>query len=140
MLAGITSFVFGAAGAAACWVLLEFVGKPFRKFFDMKRDGLEVLSLYGNVEVPPLSLFSSEGSSPIWKRIRDAQDVFRSHGSRFLAFAATEHLPVRALKLFGFDPEQAGRGFIGLSNTLDEYGASRHQNRVLIERSLRASI
>jgi hypothetical protein len=148
VLGGITSFVFGAVGAAAGWLLLKFVGEPFRKFFDMKREGLESLNIYRNLELPTVSLEADDGipesfkahvGGAKWKRLREAQEVFRSHGSRFLAFAATEQLGVLVLKLLGFNPEQAGRGFIGLSNTISEHGPERHKNRTLIERSLKAA-
>jgi hypothetical protein len=46
-----------SATAAAIWQALpsrshgvvEFVGKPFRAFFDLKRESLETLTLYANV-------------------------------------------------------------------------------------------
>jgi hypothetical protein len=144
-LAGATSLILGAIGAILCWVALEFVGKPFRKFFDLKRDGLESLSLYANVLVDrqEVILIADDGlmgqrpETAPEKRLREAREAFRLHGSRFLAFASTEGLAVSALKLFGFAPEQAGRGFIGLSNTIDEIGEPRHQNRKLIERALK---
>jgi hypothetical protein len=126
-LAGATSLIVGAIGAILCWVALEFVGKPFRKFFDLKRDGLEALNLYANVLVDrqEVVLIDDDGlmgwnrpETAPEKRLREAREAFRLHGSRFLAFASTEGLAVSALKLFGFAPEQAGRGFVGLSNTI----------------------
>ncbi len=146
-LAGATSLILGAIGAILCWVALEFVGKPFRKFFDLKRDGLEALNLHANVLVDRqevVLLMADDGmmgrerpEAAPEKRLREAREAFRLHGSRFLAFASTEGLAVSALKLFGFAPEEAGRGFIGLSNTIDEIGEPRHRNRQLIERSLK---
>jgi hypothetical protein len=44
----ILAFVVGALG----WFSVEFIGKPFRTFFDMKRDGLESINQYDNVEIP----------------------------------------------------------------------------------------
>jgi hypothetical protein len=146
-LVGTAPLILGAIGAILCWVALEW-GKPFRKFFDLKRDGLEALSLYANVLIDSrreVVLINDDGVMG-WdnrpetagaKRLREAKEAFRLQGSRFLAFASTEGLAVSALKLFGFAPEEAGRGFIGLSNTIDEYGETRHQNRKLIERSLK---
>jgi hypothetical protein len=122
------------------WLVLEFVGKPFRKFFDMKREALESLNNYGNVTVPVLDddlyLPTTDSSK---KRFREAREAFRTHGSRFLAFASTEWFAVVALNAMGYSPEAAGRGFIGLSNSLGEYGVTRHNNRDAIEKALKAA-
>jgi hypothetical protein len=145
-LAGAASLILGAIGAILCWVALEFIGKPFRKSFDLKRDGLEALSLYANVlvDIQEVVLINDDGSMDRLrpetsgeKRLREARETFRLHGSQFLAFASTEGMAVSALKLLGFAPEEAGRGFIGLSNTIDEIGEPRYRNRMLIERSLK---
>jgi hypothetical protein len=134
----------GALGAVVTWVLLEFVGKPFRAFFELKKDCLEVLTLYGNVGAREIYIHDDH-LRPIdprivakEKRLREAEVALRKCGSRLQAFANTETLAVIALRWLGYQPLDAGRGLIGLSNTISEHGQARNDNRNLIERSLKA--
>jgi hypothetical protein len=134
----------GALGAVVTWVLLEFVGKPFRAFFELKKDCLEVLTLYGNVGAREIYIHDDH-LRPIdprivakEKRLQEAEVALRKCGSRLQAFANTETLAVIALRWLGYQPLDAGRGLIGLSNTISEHGQARNDNRNLIERSLKA--
>jgi hypothetical protein len=136
--------IWASVAAAVTWVLLEFVGKPFRAFFELKKDGLEVLILYGNVGARGVYLHDDH-LQPIDPRIvakemrlQEAEAAFRRCGSKLQAFANTETLAVFALRRVGYHPLDAGRGFIGLSNTIGEHGQARDDNRNLIERSLKA--
>jgi hypothetical protein len=149
-LSAVAVAIWGGVGAAFGWILLEFVGKPFRAFLDLKRESLETLTLYANVRArtKEIRLLNDDGlmsrSSPQKlgtaeeQRLRQAEEAFRLCGSRFDAFARTERFAVFALHLLRFRPEDAGRGFIGLSNSIGEYGQTRHENRQLVERSLKA--
>ena len=144
-MSAMTTVVWGAAGAVIAWVGLEFVGKPFRAFFDIKKDCLEVLTLYGNVGAREIHIHDDH-HQPIDPRIvaretrlQEAEAAFRKFGSRLQAFANTETLAVFALRRLGYQPLDARRGFIWLSNTIGEYGQARNDNRNLIERSLKAA-
>jgi hypothetical protein len=143
-LSAIGVAIWGAFGAAFAWVLLEFVGKPFRTFFDIKKECLEVLTLYGNVGARGVYLHDDH-LRPIdpqilakERRLQEAEAAFRKCGSKLQAFANTETLAVIAMRRLGYYPLEAGRGFIGLSNTVSEHGQARSDNRTLIERSLKA--
>jgi hypothetical protein len=134
-----------ALGVFIGWVGLEFVGKPFRAFFDIKKECLEVLTLYGNVGAREFHL-RDDHLAPIdprivakEKRLQEAESAFRKCGSKLQAFANTETLAVIALRRLGYQPLDAGRGFVGLSNSIGEYGQTRNENRNLIERSLKAT-
>jgi hypothetical protein len=136
--------IWGAFGAAFTWMLLEFVAKPFRAFFEIKKDCLEVLTLYGNVGARGVYLHDDH-LQPIdprivakEKRLQEAELAFRKCGSKLQAFANTETFAVIALRRLGYQPLEAGRGFVGLSNTIGEHGQARNTNRNLIERSLKA--
>ena len=73
------------------------------------------------------------------QRLQQAEEAFRLFGSRFHAFARTERLAVLALHVLRYKPEDAGRGFLGLSNSIGQYGQTRHENWQLVERSLKAT-
>jgi hypothetical protein len=47
---------------------VEFVGKPFRAFFELKKDCLEVLTLYGNVGARKIYIHDDD-ARPINPRI-----------------------------------------------------------------------
>jgi hypothetical protein len=148
MISGLFSWAMplflGASGVVIGWIVLEFVVKPFRTFFDIKKDCLEILTLYGDVGAREIYL-RDDHTRPIDPRIvaketrlREAEGAFRKCGSKLQAFANTETLAVIALRRIGYRPLEAGRGFIGLSNTIGEHGQARNDNRNLIERSLKA--
>ncbi len=141
--------ILGALGALIGWMGLEFVGKPVRAFFDLKRDSLETLTLYANVRARSKQLALRDDGvlssmivpleSAEEKRLQEAEAAFRLCGSKLHAFARTEGLAVVALRRLGFEPAKAGQGFIGLSNSVGEYGQARNENKILIERSLKAT-
>ncbi|QOZ66587.1 hypothetical protein [Bradyrhizobium arachidis] len=133
----------GALGAVIGWITAEFVGKPVRAFFDLKKECIETLIHFGNVSALPVELRSNmfrprdPQVEAIKKRLADAREAFRKCGSRLQAFAETETLAVVALGAIGYKPREAGRGFIGLSASIGDEGATLHGNRVLIEHALR---
>ena len=71
------------------------------------------------------------------ERLEQAQKVFRDLGAQLIAFGETERLACFVLRMFRIDPEQAGRGLIGLSNELPTYSVARAAFRRQIEEALR---
>ena len=69
--------------------------------------------------------------------MREAQRILRELGSHLLAFGESEPAACIVIKPFGFDPFIAGRNLMGLSNTLDRYGADRAAFRKNVEKALR---
>ena len=57
----LVSFAAGAIGGAITWGVLDFVQKPFRGFFDLKRQAVELLAKYSNVRAR--STAGGEGQS-----------------------------------------------------------------------------
>ncbi|WP_271610885.1 hypothetical protein [Bradyrhizobium sp. CCBAU 21360] len=49
----------GALGAVIGWITAEFVGKPVRAFFDLKKECIEILIHFGNVSALPVELRSN---------------------------------------------------------------------------------
>jgi len=60
------------------------------------------------------------------ERLTEAEQVLRDLASQMISFAETETVAVWALNNIGFDLAKAGRGLIGLSNTIDTYGNATH--------------
>ena len=142
----IISFVSGACGGFVAWLTLDFVQKPFRGFFDLKREGVQILTRYANVparskqvaldEDDPTKDRSTHLSAEEEKRLREAEEALRECGSKFIAFAQTESLALLPLRWLSYDPAEVGNNFIGFSNSIGEYGSHRNHYRTQVERSL----
>jgi hypothetical protein len=142
----IVSFVSGACGGILAWLTLDFVQKPFRGFFDLKRESGQVLARYANVQArskqvalddDPTKDRSTHLSAEEEKRLREAEETLRECGSKFIAFAQTESLALLPLRWLSYDPAKVGNNFIGLSNSIGEYGSHRAHYQREVEKSLK---
>jgi hypothetical protein len=134
------SLVLGAVGAVVAWIALEFLGKPFRAFFDLKKAAVEALTDYGNVGTRPVVLNDDHlfpKQIPGEERRQTAAAAFRTIGSKFDGFARTEVFAVLILRMLKYDPQGASRGFIGFSNTIGDASGERYANRLRIESALK---
>jgi len=52
-MSNFVSVIIGGFAAVCAWFGIEFLGKPFRTFFELKKEGLEVLARYSNVAARP---------------------------------------------------------------------------------------
>jgi hypothetical protein len=142
----IISFVSGACGGFVAWLTLEFVQKPLRGFFDLKKESVQVLTRCANVQArskqvaldedDPTKDRSTHLSAEEEKRLREAEAALRECGSKFIAFAQTETVALPFLRWLGYDPAELGNNFIGFSNSIGEYGSHRNHYRTQVERSL----
>jgi hypothetical protein len=102
-MSAVAAAIWASVAAAVIWALLEFVGKPFRAFFELKKDCLEVLTLYGNVGARGIYIHDDRlrrvDPRIVAKelRLQEAEAAFRKCGSKLQAFANTETLAVIAL-------------------------------------------
>jgi hypothetical protein len=136
------SIITVAGTGALGWVILEFVGRPIRAFFDLRRQVRRQMLLLANVTPPkPREAVSSSREIKEYdealKTIREAQRRLRELGSQMLALGESEVAARTAMAPLGFDPIAAGRGLIGLSDTYDRHGAERAEFRSKIEAALR---
>jgi hypothetical protein len=132
-----------AATGAFGWFALELVGRPIRKFFDLRRLVRHQMHL-ANVTVPQpretcVSSAQIQQYDQHLKDVRDAQRILRDLASQMLAFSQSETAACVAIRPLGFDPSSAGRSLISLSNTLDRHGADRADLRKNVETALRFS-
>ena len=141
MLQAIGSF---AAGAIA-WVVLEFFGRPLRKFYDLRGETVYRLSKIANVrslakttEPSP----SGEGqydrlSEPEMADLADAIKTVRDLASQFRAFSFNETYALHFTRLLGYDPLKASEGLFGLSNSLLTYNGERVVHRTTVQTALK---
>lgn len=133
---GATVLLLGALG----WLTLEFVGRPIRKFFDLRREIFKQLSFLANVPAAPLYLPGDDPlrpEPPSLGPLKAAQRTFRDLGSQCLSVGKAEWPASMILRLLKYDATAAGSALIGLSNALPEYGAERANHRRAIHAALR---
>jgi hypothetical protein len=131
---GSTMQVIGSFAAAAfAWVILEFVGRPLRKFFDLRGEIIRHLTETANVSaqyqqlreepgIPHGSVLTLELTDAEKTRLIEARKTIRDLASQLRAFALNETSALYAVRFLGYDPLTASRGLLGLSNCIDTYG------------------
>jgi hypothetical protein len=131
-------FALGGVG----WWVASFIGRPFREFFDLRRDVIHKCVLYANVMA--LEKESIDGSvEPVERteyeieRLHEAQNAFRDLAARMRAFALNEMPAVWLVKKWGYDPMNASIALMGLEGTLHKYGRARHDAKETLEKILR---
>src|SRR5260370_18133637 len=101
------------AGAGALgWIVLEFLGKPVRAFFDLRDQVRAQLLLLANVAPPkPRETISTsleiQQYNVALKAGREAQRILRDLGSQMLAFSESEIPACKWISAFGFDAAAA---------------------------------
>jgi hypothetical protein len=139
------TFITIAATCALGWLALELLGRPIRKFLDLRRWVFRQMLTLVNVPAPQpretcVTFEQIQRYDIDLKTVREAQRILRDLGSHMLAFAESETAACIAIKLFGFDASAAGRNLIGLSNILDRYGTDRAALRKNVEEALRLKL
>lgn len=131
-----------AAIGALSWIALEFLGRPIRTFFDIRRQVRQQMLLLANVSPPKpretVSTFQEiQEYDAALKNARQGQRILGVLGTQILAFGESEIAARLVIAQLGFDPVAAGRALIDLSNIFDRYGADRAGFRNAIEKALR---
>jgi hypothetical protein len=131
-----------AAAGVLGWAALEFVARPFRQFFDLRRQLRQQLFTLANIPQPKpretavTSQAIREYDEEL-KIAREAQRILRDLGSQMSSFYENEFFACNMIKYLGFDAIVAGRSLIGLSNTYVRYGVDRANFHRKIENALR---
>ena len=131
-----------AATGGLGWFAVQFLGRPIRNFFDLRRLARHQMLFLANAPAPQpretcVTFEQIQRYDTDLKNVREAQRILRDLGSHMLAFGESETAACIAIKPFGFDPSTAGRNLIGLSNTLDRHGTDRAAFRKNVEKALR---
>lgn len=132
LLQAIGSF---AAGAGA-WVVLEFFGRPLRKFYDLRGETIYLLARTANVSARWKEIPDDVGaisgnvetlnvSDDQTADLKEARIQLRDLPSRFHAFGFNETYALRFLLWRGYSPMKASAGLFGLSNSIDTDGAGK---------------
>jgi hypothetical protein len=136
------------AAAAFAWVALEFVGRPLRKFFDLRGEIIRRLIEFANIrarwkEMPDGSgAISGEReavdlSEAEIARLEEARKILRDLASQMRAFAGNETFALYFVHWLNYNPQSASAGLFGLSNSFDTYGEGKAFQRKTLADALR---
>jgi hypothetical protein len=126
----ITSLALGTLGGVVSWFATDFIARPVRKFFELRGEIAETMVIFGNVRAPTdeRGKATDDFTDDDMARLRDAGSLLRQLGARLLAFCHTEPIAHWLVRM-RYDPIEAGRSLIGLSNSIGVSGNERHQHR-----------
>lgn len=134
--------IWGTVSVLIGWPFVEFVARPFRQFFDIRRQVARALVNYGNVGARSVRTQTGE-----WKSIDlppeddaqlvRAQETYRGLAADMRAFANGERLAYWAVKaLFRYDANIIAGALLGLEGNLSVKGEDLNQSRKRVEQLL----
>ena len=134
MKSALVPLLWGTVSVLIGWPFVEFVARPFRQFFDIRRQVARALVNYGNVGARSVRTQTGE-----WKTIDlhpeddaqlvKAQEAYRGLAADMRAFANGEHLAYWAVKGFRYDANIIASALISLEVNLPVKGEDLHQSR-----------
>ena len=139
-------FVLGAVGAIVAWLATEFIGRPFRRFFDLRSEIARRLVQFDNVSgrmrmVDGTNREHVELSPSQDARLAEAENTFRDLGSQMRAFAQAEPIAASIVKrACRYDAWEASRALIAYSNEISTEGPMRASFKAQISTLLRIQI
>jgi hypothetical protein len=134
------------AAAVFGWLLLEFVGRPLRKFYDLRGEIISQLVQYANLRAHYKVIYEhgeeatfeeANLSEDEIRRLDTAQASLRTLAARMSAFAGNESFALWVTRTLGYNPQRASAGLMGLSNTLQEYSRDRTFHRTTLADALK---
>jgi hypothetical protein len=136
------------AAAAFAWVVLEFVGRPVRRFFDLRGEIIRRMAEISNVRARRRDIRDSFGATSgkvqlielpelEMEKLQKAQEILRDLASQLKAFAGNESVARFITRALRYDPLKASEGLFGLSNSYDTYGEDRARYRKTVADALR---
>jgi hypothetical protein len=140
--------IVGSAFAAAfAWIMLEFVGRPIRKFFDIRGEIIRKLVEFANVSAKFKAIRDKESGENLevidltqyqLDRLAQAEQVFRDLAAQMHAFSQNETFARWAVaRILRYKPQKAAMALIGLSNSYDTYGETKAFQRKELYSALR---
>ena len=139
-MTAVWGFLLGLIGAVCAWFVSEFFGRPFRQFFDMRRDVSSSLVRFANVRARAKrvgdAVSLNDLPKPEEERLMEAQDTFRHLGGDMRGFANSEYFASLVVSWFGYDAFEISAALIGYSNEIVTYGEARKHFHDRIEELL----
>ena len=141
----IETLLTGFVGGVGAWFFTDYITKPLRRFFDLRREVNRCLVYYGNVQArakwtddytrrDPTDISPEEDV-----RLTEAQNAFRNLGAEMRAFANGDRLASRLVRGFGYNADKIAGALIAYSNEISTYGKLRFDAHGRLEKLLRIS-
>jgi HAMP domain-containing protein len=136
------SLITVSATAVLGWVAFEWLGRPIRMLYGLRREVHKQMLALGNISLPKpreLAITSREIGEydQAVRNVREAQRTLRDLGSQLLAFGENEPAACNALATIGLRPVAAGSRLIELSVAYSRPSVDRMDICGQIERALR---
>src|SRR5262249_5428822 len=138
---------FSVLAGALGWVALEFVGRPLRRFFDLRGETIRRLAESNNIlsryrhardDVGATAgLLEMDLPEDELARSKEAVRTIRDLASQMRAFAMNETMALSIAKRLGYDAAKASRGLFGLSNSFETAGQDKNFQRMTIADALK---
>jgi hypothetical protein len=132
----VIGFLGGIIGALGT----DFIRAPFLRFFALRTEIRHEMLRLANVAPPDRlwrqPLHNQETLDRLYAPIREAESTFRNLGTRMMAFADTEWIAPKCVKLLGYEPREAAQGLIDLSNSVAKQVAERAAHCKRINKAL----
>jgi hypothetical protein len=134
----IVSTILNVAGTLALtglgWIIFEFIGRPVRNFFDLRRETKRLMMLYWDLPSTYLVTDRIFGIQDQWTA---ARSEFSDIGARLVSFDAAESLAAWFVRLMRFDPRKAGAALLVIANEFGSVDEERDKNYSLVEHALK---
>jgi hypothetical protein len=118
----------------------DYVTKPLRRFFDLRREVNRCLVYYGNLQArfkltDDCSVREKTNISPEEDaRLTEAEKAFRNLGAEMRAFANGDRLAYLIVRRsLGYDADQIAGALIAYSNNISTYGQVRFNSLKRLE-------
>jgi hypothetical protein len=136
----LTGFIGGVCG----WFFTDFLTKPLRRFFDLRRKVNRCLVRYGNVSArarwtDDYTREELQISPEDDARLMEAHDALRDLAADMRGFANVEKIANRLVISLGYDADKIASALIGYSNNILAYGKQRSDSHDQVQRLLRIS-
>jgi hypothetical protein len=135
------SLITGFLGGVGAWFLTDYVAKPLRRFYDLRREVSRCLVVFGNVGArsaidqsgarKKLELSADEDA-----RLVDAQNTFRGLAGDMRAFANVDFLANWLVTRLGYDADKIASALIALEGELPTKGKPRADARERVQKLL----
>lgn len=130
----LTSFGIGAIG----WFVLEFIGRPVRNFFDLRREVKRRMLLCW--QLPTLYTIDPADRTDEYQKMEEPKTALANLGAQLISFDKSEWLAAWFVRFLGYDSKQAGKILRTMSIELGTDMEDRNKNYRRLDEALKFSI
>jgi hypothetical protein len=140
-----TAMLLAIVLGPATWLITEFIGRPVRRFFDLRGEIIRQMAQCNNVMARQQeddaygTRVNIDISEEEEHRLKNAEQIFRDLASQMRSFALNETGAVWLVKL-RYDLQKASNALFRVSNKIGTYGHERHLGLTQVQETLRFTL